>query len=206
MRVIRAIFGLGNPGRDYEETRHNAGFLVVDRLADRLPCADGAPPGPPEFKHVRRLEAELVKTRDVYLVKPSTFMNASGEAVGQVCRFYRIPTDEILVVYDDMDLPLGRLRFRLRGSSGGHNGIKSIIQHLGTDAFPRLKVGIGRRQTGDRSENRVISHVLGRFSAEERPAMTAALDRAAAAVMDALSHGWDHAMTHFHGDAESSGE
>lgn len=196
MGLFRAIFGLGNPGRDYEETRHNAGFLVVDRLAEKLPAADGAPVGPAEFKHIRRLRADLLKTRECYLVKPATYMNASGEAVTQTMRFYRIPSEQILVIYDDMDLPLGRLRFRTQGSSGGHNGIKSIIQHLGTDAFPRLKVGIGRRET--REQDPVIGHVLGKFAAEERPFVEETLERAAEAVMVAMEQGLEPAMTQYH--------
>ena len=194
---MRAIFGLGNPGRDYEETRHNAGFLVLDRLAERLPPPDGAPLGPAEFRHIRRLEADLLKTSVGYLVKPTTYMNNSGEAVSQVCRFYRIPSDQILIVYDDMDLPLGRLRFRLQGSAGGHNGMKSIIQHLGTDTFPRLKVGIGR--TDDRESGRIVSHVLGKFDADEQPLVKDSLDRAAEAVIDAITNGLAHAMTAYNG-------
>ncbi len=203
MSTFRAIFGLGNPGRDYAETRHNAGFLVLDRLAEKLPPADGAPSAPAAFKHIRRLEVELLKTREAYLAKPTTYMNASGEAVARVSRFYRIPSDEILIVYDDMDLPLGRLRFRTRGSSGGHNGIKSIIQHLGSDTFPRLKIGIGRRE--NREQGRVIGHVLGKFSAEERALVTETLDRAAEAVIDAMEHGLEHAMTAFHGPVPEEG-
>ena len=195
MSTFRAIFGLGNPGRTREETRHNAGFLVVDRLAERLPPPDGAPPGPPAFTHVRRLRAQLLKTQAAYLVKPATYMNTSGESVSLVCRFYRIPSERILIVYDDIDLPLGRLRFRSRGSPGGHNGIKSIIEHLGTDVFARLKVGIGRPEA--REHGRLVDHVLGQFTEAERPMADEALDRAAEAVLDALRHGLDHAMTAF---------
>lgn len=197
MAYFRALFGLGNPGRDYEETRHNVGFLVMDRLAETLPPPDGAPLGEARFKSIRRLEADLLKSRDAYLVKPTTFMNESGVAVAQVSRFYRIPPEEMLVVYDDMDLALGRLRFRARGSSGGHNGIKSIIQHLGTDAFPRLKVGIGRRES--RAQDRVVNHVLGKFGQEERPVLQAVLDVAVRAVTDAMEMGLDHAMTEYNG-------
>lgn len=192
MSNFRAIFGLGNPGPKYEDTRHNAGFLVVDALAQRLPPADGAPVGPPEFRHIRRLESDMLKAEGGYLLKPSTYMNDSGVAVSEVCRFYRIPIEQILVIYDDMDLSLGRLRFRASGSAGGHNGIKSIIQHLGTQDFPRLKVGIGRREAG---QERVVGHVLGKFSVEERPVMKEMLDRACDAVVDAMTHGLDHAMT-----------
>ena len=198
MTPIRAIFGLGNPGSKYEDTRHNAGFLVVDQLAKRLPPADGAPAGPAEFRHLRRLESDLLKVAGSYLLKPSTFMNDSGIAVSEVCRFYRIAPEEILVIYDDMDLVLGRLRLRARGSSGGHNGIKSIIQHLGTDAFPRLKVGIGRQET-EREQGRVVGHVLGKFTVEERPVVTEMLNRACDAVVDAMANGLDHAMTAYNG-------
>lgn len=197
MTRFRAIFGLGNPGPDYAETRHNAGFLVIQRLSETLPDADGAPAGDQEFRRVRRLECELLRKRDTYLVKPTTYMNESGVAVAEVCRFYRIPTDEILVVYDDMDLPLGRLRFRSRGSSGGHNGIKSIIQHLGTEAFTRLKVGIGRRESRD--QGKVVSHVLGAFGQDERQLVDETLNRACAAIQDAMTNGLEHAMTEFHG-------
>ncbi|MFT4636908.1 MAG: PTH1 family peptidyl-tRNA hydrolase [Verrucomicrobiales bacterium] len=195
MSALRAIFGLGNPGRDYEETRHNAGFLVLDRLAERLPPSNGAPFGPAEFRHIRRLESDLLKTSEGYLIKPTTFMNDSGEAVSQVCRFYRIPSDQILIVYDDIDIELGRLRFREQGSAGGHNGIKSIIQHLGTETFPRLKVGIGRKE--NRDHGRVVSHVLGKFDGDELPLVKESLDRAVEAVIDAMTHGIDHAMTAF---------
>ncbi len=202
MAQFQAIFGLGNPGREYEQTRHNAGFLVIDRLAEELPPPDGAPLGPAEFKHIRRFDAEVLKTGSCYLVKPATYMNASGEAVAAVARFYRIPSEKLLVVYDDMDLELGRLRFRTRGSSGGHNGIKSIIQHLGTDTFPRLKIGIGRRHDTP-SANGVVGHVLGKFSANERPEMEKALDRGAEAVLFALEHDFQEAMTAFNGKSES---
>ena len=198
MTPIRAIFGLGNPGPKYEDTRHNAGFLIIDKLAGRLPAADGAPVGPPEFRHLRRLETDLLKVEGSYLLKPSTFMNDSGIAVSEVCRFYRIPSEEILVVYDDMDLALGRIRIRARGSAGGHNGIKSIIQHLGMDAFPRLKVGIGRRES-EHEHERVVGHVLGKFTVDERPVVNDMLERACDAVIDVRTHGLDHAMTAFNG-------
>lgn len=198
MPPIRAIFGLGNPGPKYEDTRHNAGFLVVDRLSERLPPADGAPVGPAEFRHIRRLETDLLKVAGSYLLKPATFMNDSGIAVSEVCRFYRIPSDQILVIYDDMDLALGRLRFRASGSSGGHNGIKSIIQHLGTDLFPRLKIGIGR-EASEREHEQVVDHVLGKFTVEERPVVNEMLARACDGVVDAMTHGMDHAMTAYNG-------
>ena len=198
MSQIRAIFGLGNPGPKYESTRHNAGFLVVDQLAKRLPPSNGAPAGPADFRPIRRLEAEMLKVEGAYLFKPVTFMNDSGVAVSEVCRFYRISSEQILVIYDDMDLELGRLRFRAHGSAGGHNGMKSIIQHLGTERFPRLKVGIGRRE-GDRDRDDVVSHVLGEFAMDERPVVEEMLQRAGDAVLDAMTQGLDHAMTVYNG-------
>src|SRR5690606_30263674 len=118
------------------------------------------------FRSVSRLECEILRTAQAYLVKPTTYMNLSGVAVQHLCHFYKLAPTDILVIYDDMDLPLGRIRLRSHGSSGGHNGIKSIIQHLKTDQFARLKVGIGRR-TGDDTKG-VITHVLGPFGDDER--------------------------------------
>ncbi len=195
--AIRAIVGLGNPGTDYEDTRHNVGFMIVDRLAEHLRPPPGAPRGDLRFRSIRRLGADILKTDEAYLLKPTTFMNASGEAVAAAARFYRFDSSEILVVYDDMDLDLGKLRLRQKGSAGGHNGIKSIIQHLSTDVFPRLKVGIGRRQ--QRDQERVVSHVLGPFSQEERPLAARSIDAAIQAVECVLREGMAEAMTAYNG-------
>jgi|MDTC01.3.fsa_nt_gb PTH1 family peptidyl-tRNA hydrolase len=195
--ATRAIVGLGNPGSKYEDTRHNVGFMIVDRLAEHLPPPVGAPRGDVQFRNVRRLEADILKTEKVYLLKPTTFMNASGEAVAAAARFYRIDSSEMLVIYDDMDLALGKLRLRERGSAGGHNGMKSIVQHLGTDVFPRLKIGIGRREQRDQGE--VIGHVLGPFTQKERSLANRSLDAAIQAVGLVLSEGMAEAMTKFNG-------
>lgn len=132
---ISLIIGLGNPGRQYEETRHNVGFMLLDQIA----LAEGA-----VFKSEPKFQAHIAKLGDgTILMKPQTFMNLSGRSVRQLLGFYKWEADRMLVVYDDVALPLGHLRFREKGSAGGHNGIKSIIEHLGGDGFPRLKLGIG---------------------------------------------------------------
>ena len=148
------IAGLGNPGPAYANTRHNVGFMVVDEVARRL--------GVESWKTKDRARQALVRSRDLLLVEPQSFMNESGVPVRLVATWYRIPSQDMLVVYDDMDLPFGRLRMRERGSSGGHNGIRSIISYFGQD-FPRLKIGIGRGHDGD-----AIGRVLGAFSPAEQ--------------------------------------
>jgi peptidyl-tRNA hydrolase, PTH1 family len=165
------IVGLGNPGRRYQATRHNAGFMVVDTLYDLLP------PGTTRS----RFQAELAETRDddrrIVLVKPQTFMNESGIAISQVARWYRVPMSHTLVIYDDLDLPFGTIRLRADGSAGGHNGVASTIAHLKTSSFPRLRIGIGRPQSGP-----TVPYVLSVFSNEERTQLPAILESSAAAL------------------------
>ncbi|MEM1084347.1 MAG: aminoacyl-tRNA hydrolase [Verrucomicrobiota bacterium] len=174
------IVGLGNPGRQYEGTRHNVGFMILDRLAS----AGGA-----DFESRPKWQAHAAKLADgTLLLKPQTFMNLSGRSVRQVAAFHKWPPEQVLVVYDDSALPLGRLRFRQKGSAGGHNGIKSLIEHLGTDAFPRLKVGIGEPPPGS-----MTGHVLGRFREEERGVLENTLASAVEAVQLALSQGFAEA-------------
>ncbi len=151
---MKLIFGLGNPGKKYENTRHNIGFIALDRLAENL----GLTFNRTKFNAVYA-EGNM-GTEKVILVKPQTFMNLSGESVQPWVDYYDVTEEDIVVIYDDMDLPVGKIRLRVKGSSGGHNGMKSIIQHLGTQEFNRIRVGVGRpypKQT-------VISHVLSRFS------------------------------------------
>jgi PTH1 family peptidyl-tRNA hydrolase len=180
------IIGLGNPGRQYEGTRHNVGFMVVDRLA----AASGV-----AFQSSPRWQSHLAKLPDggTILLKPQTFMNLSGRAVQQVLGFYKWQAEQMLVVYDDAALPLGTLRLREKGSAGGHNGIKSIIQHLGTDAFPRLKFGIGGSGPGD-----LVGHVLGRFRPEEQELFENTLAMALEAVQLARSQGIAAAANRYH--------
>jgi PTH1 family peptidyl-tRNA hydrolase len=180
------IVGLGNPGKKYERTRHNVGFMVIDALARALP-GNG---------HVRRFDAELFeRTIDggrLILLKPQTYMNASGNAVAAAVRWYRVPLDHLLVVYDDLDLPFGQLRLRPSGSSGGHNGMKSIIDRLGRDEFPRLRIGIGRGQTSG-----AIGYVLSRFNTTEERQLRDVIDRAASAALTWQRDGIDVAMNEF---------
>lgn len=179
MAPFRLIVGLGNPGGDYAETRHNAGFMVLDRLAARAGAV---------FKAEKKWQALAVSTSLGWLCKPQTYMNLSGESVSALGHFYRIEPSQVLVVLDDMALPLGRLRLREKGSHGGHNGLRNIIDHLGTDVIPRLRVGIGA------AAGEATGHVLGRFSPAERPLVDAAINRAADAVEHAQSHGFPAAM------------
>lgn len=151
---MKIIVGLGNPGEKYETTRHNVGFITVDLLADAFDTEISLK-GLLCFYNTFRLDGEKI-----LVVKPQTYMNLSGDCVGQLARYYKVANEDILVVADDLSLPVGTMRFRTKGSSGGHNGLKSIIAHLGGDDFPRLKIGIGR---GDD----VIDYVLGHFGKEE---------------------------------------
>ncbi len=182
---IRIVAGLGNPGKRYEATRHNVGFMVLDRLSEAF--TDG-------WKDEQKWETKLVRDGDRFFLKPQTFMNASGQAVAAVAHFYKIAPEQILIVYDDADLPLGRLRFRESGSSGGHNGLKSIIAALGGAQFPRLKIGIGR--TADASPG-IVKHVLGKFASDEAELLETSLQKAVLAVESALTHGLATAMNEF---------
>lgn len=187
--AIRLIVGLGNPGAEYEKTRHNVGFMVLDRLIGPAGAESGG-----TWHKVREWKAEIARaTSGLILCKPLSYMNLSGRTVGAVARYYKATPAEILVIYDDLDLPLGKLRLRLGGSAGGHNGIKSIIEHLGTQAFPRLRIGIGA--AGE--QEGAITHVLGRFSPAETPVIEEAMDRAAKAVDYAQTRGLLAAMNQF---------
>ncbi|MCP4849838.1 MAG: aminoacyl-tRNA hydrolase [Verrucomicrobiaceae bacterium] len=185
------IVGLGNPGREYLDTRHNAGFMVVDQYAKDLGLS---------FHSEKRWHTEITRDGDLYLLKPQTFMNESGSAVGKVAAFYKIKPAQILVLYDDMDLPLGRLRIRQGGSAGGHNGMRSVINHLGTQDFPRLRVGIG---TGGTGGNGTIKHVLGKFRDEERSELEKSVKKAVLALTVIMEQGLPVAMTRFNTLAET---
>lgn len=185
------IVGLGNPGRQYEGTRHNAGFMVLDRLA----AVEGA-----VFESKPKWQCHLAKLPDsgVLLMKPQCFMNLSGRPVRQIMSFHKWTPEQILVVYDDAALPLGKLRFREKGSAGGHNGIKSLIEHLGGDGFPRLKVGIGGSEAGE-----MVGHVLGTFRENEKEPLENTLARAVSAVQLSLSQGFAAAATFYNSSKES---
>jgi PTH1 family peptidyl-tRNA hydrolase len=184
---IRLVAGLGNPGREYQRTRHNVGFMVLDRLA-----ADAQLP----WQFSSKWNAGWAKT-DVILVKPATFMNRSGEAIAAIANFYKIAAQEVLIVLDDFALPLGRLRLRAQGSSGGHNGLESVLDHFGTDSVPRLRVGIGSAPVEGATD-----YVLGRFFEEEQPLLDATIRRAADAVKWAIDKGLIAAMNLFNQQPE----
>lgn len=184
------VVGLGNPGPKYEWTRHNVGFLVVDELAERanLPVQ--------KLKFKALTNTALIGGQSVLLMKPTTYMNLSGEAVGQAARFYKIPPERVLVISDDVALPQGKLRIRRSGSAGGHNGLKNIIAHLGSDQFPRVKVGVGGKPHPDSD---MADWVLSKFTGPDKTAMEQTIHRAADAVTCLLAQGVDKAMASFNG-------
>lgn len=189
----RLIVGLGNPGETYRDTRHNIGFMVLDEIARRMGAA---------FREEKRWSGLVAKFTGGYLLKPLTFMNESGRAVQSVGHFYKASPAQTLVVYDDIDLPLGRLRFRTSGSAAGHNGIRSLIASLGSDEFPRLKVGISAAD-GRPAGERMVGHVLGKFRTEEQTELQIVIQRAADAVLSAVDRGLETAMNVFNRQPES---
>lgn len=180
------LIGLGNPGRQYLQTRHNAGFLVIDRIAEETNLKLDQQ----GFQSV--YGKGLLKGEQVFLVKPQTFMNLSGEAVGPFLKYYRIPLEQVLIIYDDLDLPLGMIRIRLSGSAGGHKGLSSVLAAIGVQAVPRLRVGIGRPADG-----RVIDYVLTAFSGAELNEFQASINRAAQAGISFVTEGAQAAMNRF---------
>ena len=182
--------GLGNPGREYERTRHNAGFRAMDLLADKLGCKiDRA-----------KFQGLYAQTNygggKLFLLKPQTFMNLSGRSVLQLSAYYSIPPERIIVLFDDISLPPGRLRIRGEGSAGGHNGIKSIIAEVGSQSFPRVKIGVGAKPT---PEFDLAAWVLSTFSAKEEKDLTFALENAADAALAIIDHGVPEAANRYNG-------
>ncbi len=184
---MKVIVGLGNPGPRYRGTYHNIGFDVVDEFARRHGASFGAAPADALIARVRGL------AEDVVLAKPLTFMNLSGRAVGDLQRFYKAAPEDLLVVFDDVNLPIGRLRLRPHGSAGGHNGLKSILECLGSDAIPRLRVGVGRGDT----RRDLASHVLSRVPAEEAALLAEAAALAADAAETFVASGLLEAMNRY---------
>jgi PTH1 family peptidyl-tRNA hydrolase len=182
---MKIVVGLGNPGKRYEGTRHNVGFAVVAALAEG--------PGVSSFQNRFHADvAEWLEAGDkVLLVKPETFMNLSGRCVRQAVDFYQVPFHDVLVVCDDINLPLGKLRFRTRGTHGGHNGLRDIQSHLGTTVYPRLRIGVGA------PEDEVVDYVLGRFRPSERPVITEALELATQAVVLWVHEGIEKCMNQY---------
>lgn len=182
------IVGLGNPGRQYEMTRHNIGFHTIDYMADEY----GVKVNKLKFKSLYG-EVEIGDEK-AYLVKPQTFMNLSGESVIEFARFYKIPPENIIVINDDISLDTGRIRVRPKGSAGGHNGLKSIIYQLQSDAFPRVKMGVGAPKHEDYD---LADYVLGRFTKEEIPVMEEAIKKASKAVLEIIKNGAQSAMNKY---------
>ena len=191
MENLSLIAGLGNPGGEYAGTRHNIGFVLVERLAAQWRVA---------WKFDKKFNARVARFeeagRKIVLCQPQTFMNASGEAVGALARFYQLPAERMLMVADDADLPLGQIRLRAKGSSGGHHGLESIEQQLATREYPRLRLGIGRRADDDRQ---ITDYVLGRFTAGEREIVEEVLARAGQQAECWWSAGIKEAMNQFNG-------
>ena len=179
------IVGLGNPGKEYENTRHNAGFNSIDVLADKYNINIR------EAEHKALVGKGYIEGQKVILVKPQTYMNNSGEAVREITDYYKVdPESELIVLYDDISLPVGTLRIRDKGSAGGHNGIKSIIQHLGTQVFLRIKVGVG-----DKNPNMdLVNHVLGHFDKDDSAVMKESFAKAAEAAVMMLGGDIERAM------------
>ena len=189
---MKAIVGLGNPGSPYKGTRHNVGFDVVDELARR--ASVGFESAPAEALMARWRRPENGRANDVLLVKPLTFMNLSGQAVGELARYFKIDVADLLIIVDEVHLPLGKLRARARGSAGGHNGLKSIIAHLG-DEFSRLRIGVGRG--GD--QRNLADHVLTRFEKDEAAEVERMTTRAADAAEMFIASGIGAVMSAFNG-------
>lgn len=169
---MKLVIGLGNIGKEYESTRHNVGFMVLDEYSKNNF----------DFKFEAKMKSNMaitnIRGEKVIFIKPTTYMNLSGEALKMVMNFYKINNEDILVIYDDMSLPTGKLRLRAKGSAGGHNGIKSIIAHLGTDSFKRIKIGI------DKPKYDVVDYVLGKFSKDEQSLLNIGIEKAIDSIND----------------------
>ncbi|MBE6062564.1 MAG: aminoacyl-tRNA hydrolase [Clostridium butyricum] len=181
------IVGLGNPGLQYENTRHNIGFKVIDNIAKEYNIEINRQ----KFKGI--YGEGFINNEKVILLKPSTYMNLSGESIREVVDFYKLTCEQIVVIYDDISLDVGRLRIREKGSAGGHNGIKSIISHLGTDVFPRIKVGVGQPNVD------LVNYVLGKFTDKEMEVLSESIDASTKAVSEIIKENIKTAMNKFNG-------
>ena len=186
-KMMYLIAGLGNPTREYDKTRHNVGFSVIDVLADKYNIDVS------DRKHKALCGKGVIEGEKVLLLKPQTFMNLSGESIREAIDYYKIDPEDIIVIYDDISLEPGQLRIRLKGSAGGHNGIKNIIAHLGTQEFPRIKVGVGAKPP----KMDLADYVLSRFGAEEQKIMDEAFGEAAEAAVMMMTTGAERAMNHY---------
>lgn len=187
---MKIIAGLGNPTKEYEGTRHNIGFSVIDKLADKYNISMN------EKKHKAICGKGMIEGEKVILLKPQTYMNLSGESVVDAVNFYKVdPEEDVIIIYDDIDLDVGKLRIRAKGSAGGHNGMKNIIAHLGTQVFPRIRVGVGAKP----KDWDLADYVLGRFPKEELPEIEAGRETACEAVKIIVSQGTEAAMNRING-------
>ena len=184
------IVGLGNPGRDYEKTRHNAGFRALDLLADKLGCKVD------KLKFQGLYCQTTYQGKKLFLLKPQTYMNLSGRSVLQLSAFFHVPPQQIIVMFDDISLDPGRLRVRADGSAGGHNGIKSIIAEVGSQSFPRVKIGVGAKPHPDYD---LADWVLSSFTVQEEKALVPALERAGDAALAIINYGVPEAANRFNG-------
>ena len=184
------LVGLGNPGKQYESTRHNMGWLALDSLMEQEKFTL------PKLRFKAWTGIFEKDGNKILVMKPQTYMNLSGESVGEAARFYKVPADHVVVISDDVSLPVGKLRIRKGGSAGGHNGLKNIIAHLGTDQFPRVRVGVGEKPHPDYD---MADWVLGKLQGEDKKAVDAAVKRAADAVECLIREGPDRAMSRYNG-------
>jgi PTH1 family peptidyl-tRNA hydrolase len=184
---MKLIVGLGNPGKQYEQTRHNVGFMVIDKLSKEL----SIPLDRQKFNGIYGMGH--ISGEKIILLKPLTYMNLSGECIRPLMDYYEINDDEMVVIYDDLDLPVGKIRLRTKGSAGGHNGIKSMILHLGTQEFNRIRVGIDRPNNG----MKISDYVLGQFTEEEAQGVSEAIDRSANACEKWLSTSFVQVMNDY---------
>ncbi len=177
------IAGLGNPGKEYDNSRHNTGFMALDTLAgiNKIDVK--------ELKFKAVCGRGEIAGESVLLLKPQTFMNLSGESVSAAAQFYKIPSERIIIIYDDISLPTGKIRIRAKGSAGGHNGIKNIIERCGTDVFPRIKVGVG----APKGQGELVGWVLGSFSPEDKKLLVDSIDRSCRAVEEIIKNGCEKA-------------
>lgn len=189
------IAGLGNPGKEYETTRHNIGFETIDYLSDKYNVRVN------KLKFKSLYGETNIGGEKVFLVKPQTFMNLSGEAIREFSAFYKVPAENIIIINDDISLAVGKMRIRRKGSAGGHNGLKSIIYQLNTDNFPRIKIGVGAPENKDYD---LANYVLGRFSKEEISVLEDIIIKASEAIEEIIKRGIDSAMNKYNHSADVS--
>ena len=182
------VAGLGNPGKNYEMTRHNIGFHIIDYIADEVGVKIK------KLKYKALYGEAVISGEKVLLIKPQTFMNNSGESIAEFVNFFKVPVQNVIIISDDVSLEAGRIRVRGKGSAGGHNGLKSIIYHLNSDTFPRVRIGVG---APDHDDYDLADYVLGRFSKDEIPLFEDTIKKAYGAVCEIISHGYESAMNKY---------